>query len=57
LPARSPAERRIPRVIGRGIEPASFEPFFASVALGADAAIAMHHRNGTRLPAIPTLTT
>ena len=40
-------------VIGRGIEPASFEPFFASVALGADAAIAMHHRDGTLLARHP----
>ncbi|MBR1120718.1 EAL domain-containing protein [Bradyrhizobium lablabi] len=36
-------------VIGRGIEPANFEKFFASVALGDGAAISMHHRDGTLL--------
>jgi len=41
--------------IGRGIEPASFEKFFASVALGASAAIAMHHRDGTLLARYPHL--
>jgi diguanylate cyclase (GGDEF)-like protein/PAS domain S-box-containing protein len=35
--------------IGRGIEPANFEKFFASVALGDGAAISMHHRDGTLL--------
>ena len=40
-------------VIGRGIEPANFEKFFASVALGSDAAIAMHHRDGTLLARYP----
>ena len=40
-------------VIGRGIEPANFEKFFASVALGPDAAIAMHHRDGTLLARHP----
>jgi diguanylate cyclase (GGDEF)-like protein len=39
--------------IGRGIEPANFEKFFASLALGADAAIAMFHRNGTMLARYP----
>ncbi|MBR1302255.1 EAL domain-containing protein [Bradyrhizobium sp. AUGA SZCCT0042] len=39
--------------IGRGIEPANFEKFFASVALGSDAAIAMHHRDGTLLARYP----
>jgi diguanylate cyclase (GGDEF)-like protein len=39
--------------IGRGIEPASFEKFFASVALGPEAAIAMHHRDGTLLARYP----
>ncbi|WP_291861930.1 EAL domain-containing protein [Bradyrhizobium sp.] len=39
--------------IGRGIEPASFAKFFASVALGQDAAIAMHHRDGTLLARHP----
>jgi len=40
-------------VIGRGIEPANFERFLASVALGSDAAIAMHHRDGTLLARHP----
>ncbi|CAN7547241.1 EAL domain-containing protein [Bradyrhizobium sp. LjRoot220] len=40
-------------VIGRGIEPASFEKFLASVALGPGAAIAMHHRDGTLLARHP----
>ena len=40
-------------VVGRGIEPASFEKFFATVALGSDAAIAMHHRDGTLLARYP----
>jgi diguanylate cyclase (GGDEF)-like protein len=39
--------------IGRGIEPAHFERFFASLALGDDAAIAMFHRNGTLLARYP----
>src|SRR5882724_5960130 len=39
--------------IGRGIEPANFEKFFASVALGSGAAIAMHHRDGTLLARYP----
>jgi diguanylate cyclase (GGDEF)-like protein len=39
--------------IGRGIEPAGFEKFFASVALGHDAAISMHHRDGTLLARHP----
>ena len=34
-------------VIGRGLEPANFEKFFATVTLGADASIAMIHRDGT----------
>jgi diguanylate cyclase (GGDEF)-like protein len=41
--------------IGRGIEPANFEKFFASVALGPGAAIAMHHRDGTLLARYPHL--
>jgi len=41
--------------VGRGIEPASFETFFASVALGSGAAIAMHHRDGTLLARYPHL--
>ena len=40
-------------VVGRGIEPAHFEKFFATVALGAGAAIAMHHRDGTLLARYP----
>jgi diguanylate cyclase (GGDEF)-like protein len=39
--------------VGRGIEPAHFEKFFASVALGEDAAISMFHRNGTLLARYP----
>ena len=39
--------------IGRGIEPSHFEKFFASVALGRDSAIAMHHRDGTLLARYP----
>ncbi|SHH31442.1 bifunctional diguanylate cyclase/phosphodiesterase [Bradyrhizobium erythrophlei] len=40
-------------VIGRGIEPANFEKFFASLALGDGAAIAMFHRDGTLLARYP----
>ena len=40
-------------VIGRGIEPANFAKFFASLALGDDAAIAMFHRDGTLLARYP----
>ncbi len=40
-------------MIGRGIEPASFAKFFQSVALGQDATIAMHHRDGTLLARHP----
>jgi diguanylate cyclase (GGDEF)-like protein len=40
-------------VVGRGFEPVHFEKFFASVALGADAAIAMIHHNGTLLARYP----
>ena len=40
-------------VIGRGIEPAHFEKFFASVALGNDASISMVHRDGTLLARYP----
>jgi diguanylate cyclase (GGDEF)-like protein len=42
-------------VIGRGIEPSHFERFFASVALGDDAAISMLHRDGTLLARYPHL--
>jgi diguanylate cyclase (GGDEF)-like protein len=40
-------------VIGRGFEPANFEKFFASVTLGADASIAMIHRDGMLLAHYP----
>jgi diguanylate cyclase (GGDEF)-like protein len=40
-------------VISRGVEPAHFENFFASLALGKDATIAMIHRNGTVLARYP----
>ncbi|MHC2438148.1 diguanylate cyclase (GGDEF)-like protein [Bradyrhizobium sp. USDA 4451] len=40
-------------VVGRGIEPATFEKFFATVALGEGAAISMHHRDGTLLARYP----
>jgi diguanylate cyclase (GGDEF)-like protein/PAS domain S-box-containing protein len=39
--------------VGRGIEPASFENFFASVALGEGAAISMYHSDGTLLARYP----
>jgi diguanylate cyclase (GGDEF)-like protein len=39
--------------IGRGIEPAHFEKFFASLALGDDAIISMFHRDGTLLALYP----
>ena len=39
--------------IGRGIEPASFEKFFGSVALGEGAAISMYHADGTLLARYP----
>ncbi len=39
--------------VGRGIEPGNFEKFFATVALGPDAAISMHHRDGTLLARHP----
>src|SRR5258707_6615656 len=38
---------------GRGIEPANFEKFFASLALGDGAAISMYHRDGTLLARNP----
>ena len=37
----------------RGFDPAKFEEFFSSVALGKDAAISMHHRDGTLLARYP----
>ncbi len=39
--------------IGRGIEPANFEKFFASLTFGGDAAISMFHRDGTLLARYP----
>src|SRR5712672_271500 len=39
--------------VGRGIEPANFEQFFASLALGEGAAISMYHRDGTLLARYP----
>ena len=39
--------------VGRGIESANFEKFFATVALAQGAAIAMHHRDGTLLARYP----
>ena len=39
--------------IGRGIEPANFERFFETVALGPSATIAMLHRDGTLLARYP----
>ena len=43
--------------LGRGIEPANFEKFFASLSLGDDAAIAMFHRDGTLLARYPHMDT
>src|SRR6202051_274275 len=40
-------------VLGRRVDPANFEKFFASVALGKDAAISMLHRDGTLLARHP----
>jgi diguanylate cyclase (GGDEF)-like protein len=40
-------------VIGRGIEPSTFEKFFASVALAPGASISMHHQDGTLLARYP----
>jgi diguanylate cyclase (GGDEF)-like protein len=40
-------------IVGRGIEPASFEGFLASVTLGPDASISMYHRDGTLLARYP----
>jgi diguanylate cyclase (GGDEF)-like protein/PAS domain S-box-containing protein len=39
--------------MARRIDPANFEKFFASVALGPDAAISMFHRDGTMLARYP----
>jgi diguanylate cyclase (GGDEF)-like protein/PAS domain S-box-containing protein len=40
-------------VVTRAITPASFEQFFASLALGDSAAISMYHRDGTLLARYP----
>ncbi|MDP1883642.1 MAG: diguanylate cyclase, partial [Bradyrhizobium sp.] len=40
-------------VMARRIDPGHFEEFFASVALGSDAAISMFHRDGTMLARYP----
>ncbi len=40
-------------VMARRIDPANFEKFFASVALGEGAAISMFHRDGTMLARYP----
>ncbi|RXH38573.1 bifunctional diguanylate cyclase/phosphodiesterase [Bradyrhizobium zhanjiangense] len=40
-------------VVGRGIEPANFEKFFASVVLGEGASFSMLHRDGTLLARYP----
>jgi len=39
--------------LSRGVEPSHFENFFASLALGQDATIAMIHRDGTVLARYP----
>jgi diguanylate cyclase (GGDEF)-like protein len=39
--------------VGRGIEPANFERFFASLTLGDEAVISMFHRDGTMLARYP----
>ena len=40
-------------VVARAIAPATFEKYFASVALGEGAAISMYHRDGTLLARYP----
>jgi diguanylate cyclase (GGDEF)-like protein len=40
-------------VVSRAIAPAKFEEFFSSVALGKDAAIILHHRDGALLARHP----
>ncbi|WP_246785112.1 EAL domain-containing protein [Bradyrhizobium sp. S69] len=44
-------------VISRAIAPAKFEDFFSTVALGKDATISMHHRNGGLLGRYPHVET
>ncbi|NVN85147.1 MAG: EAL domain-containing protein [Rhodopseudomonas sp.] len=41
--------------IGRGVEPAYFEKFFSSLALGEGGAITMFHRDGTLLARHPSI--
>jgi diguanylate cyclase (GGDEF)-like protein/PAS domain S-box-containing protein len=43
-------------VVTRGIAATDFERFFASVALGQDAAISMHHRDGVLMARYPHVT-
>ena len=40
-------------MVGRGIEPARFEEFFASLSLGPDAAISMFHEDGRMIARYP----
>jgi len=40
-------------MISRGVEPARFEAFFASLPLGPDAAISMFHEDGTMIARYP----
>ncbi len=40
-------------MISRGVEPARFEAFFASLSLGPDAAISMFHEDGTMIARYP----
>ena len=40
-------------VVSRAIAPAKFEEFFSSVALGKDATISMHHRDGALIARYP----
>ncbi len=40
-------------VATRGFSPAKFEDFFSSISLGKDAAISVHHRDGTLLARYP----
>jgi diguanylate cyclase (GGDEF)-like protein/PAS domain S-box-containing protein len=40
-------------VVSRAIAPAKFEEFFSTVALGKEATISMHHRDGTLLARYP----
>jgi len=40
-------------MIARGVEPARFEAFFASLSLGPDAVISMFHKDGTMIARYP----